>query len=108
MPRTTLMAASVAKRRVPVLRCCATPVRRQRSAFDRGHIVSSLIEAIKLTQEDAERLHSSVLARPTCSAGTVAHMRRALSVALHTAVGRGRLAQPGQTGPNADPGRRRG
>jgi integrase len=51
------------------------------------------IKLTKLTPEDIERLYERVLARPTCSAGTVAHLRRTLSAALNTAVGRGRLAR---------------
>jgi integrase len=63
---------------------------------DRGYVVSSrtgTIKLTKLTPEDVERLYASVLGRPTCSAGTVAHLRRTLSAALNTAVARGRLSR---------------
>ena len=63
---------------------------------DRGYVVSSrtgTIKLTKLTPEDVERLYASVLSRPTCSAGTVAHLRRTLSAALNTAVARGRLTR---------------
>jgi integrase len=63
---------------------------------DRGYVVSSRVGTIKLTRltpEDVERLYASVLSRPTCSAGTVAHLRRTLSAALNTAIARGRLSR---------------
>lgn len=63
---------------------------------DRGYVTSSGIGGTKLstlTPEAIERLYASVVARDTCSAGTVAHLRRTLSAALNTAVGRGRLAR---------------
>lgn len=63
---------------------------------DRGYVASSTIGKVKLnklTPEHIEQLYASVLARPTCTAGTVAHLRRTLSAALNTAVARGRLAR---------------
>jgi integrase len=63
---------------------------------DRSYVAAAgagKIKLTKLTPEDVERLYASVLARPTRSAGTVAHLRRTLSAALNTAVGRGRLAR---------------
>ncbi len=63
---------------------------------DRGYVMASGVGRVKLTRltpEAIERLYASVLTRPTCSPGTVAHLRRTLSAALNTAVSRGRLAR---------------
>lgn len=63
---------------------------------DRGYVAATKIGKVKLsklTAEHIEQLYTEVLARPTCSGGTVAHLRRTLSAALNTAVARGRLAR---------------
>jgi hypothetical protein len=52
------------------------------------------VRLTKLTPEDIEGLYAAVLARPGCSPGTVAHLKRTLSAA-HSRRPRSPRPQPG-------------
>jgi integrase len=63
---------------------------------DRGYVVVLPYWNDQAHQADSGGRRTAVLqvlARPTCSTGTVAHLRRTLSAALSTGVGRGRLSR---------------